>query len=246
MVLPACLVAIAVLAMLWVGPIEQPADYHYFADQRAWLGIPSAADVLSNLGFALIGGYGLNLIWQHRDNPSLRSSLSGYFLFFAGLILTAIGSGWYHLAPDDARLVWDRIPIALACAGLLSAFWCETMGGRGRVTLGLAIFAVASVAWWRYTDISGIGDLRPYLLLQCLPLVLIPLLQWQHHAPRREKLALAAVIALYAIAKVFEVADHSVFDSIAIVGGHTLKHLLAGAASGVIAWSLTQRFRSRD
>ncbi|MDM5181921.1 hypothetical protein PO883_32625 [Massilia sp. DJPM01] len=32
--------------------------------------------------------------------------------------LTAFGSSWYHLAPDDTRLVWDRLPIALACVSL--------------------------------------------------------------------------------------------------------------------------------
>lgn len=36
-----------------------------------------------------------------------------YAVVFAGLILTALGSGYYHLAPDNARLVWDRIPIMI-------------------------------------------------------------------------------------------------------------------------------------
>ena len=36
------------------GPIAQFAHYHEFADQSVLLGVPHAADVLSNLGFAAV------------------------------------------------------------------------------------------------------------------------------------------------------------------------------------------------
>jgi hypothetical protein len=41
--------------MLVHGPIGQPANYHAFADHTDFLTIPYASDVLSNLGFALVG-----------------------------------------------------------------------------------------------------------------------------------------------------------------------------------------------
>ena len=30
-------------------------------------------------------------------------------VFFAGILLTAFGSSFYHLAPDNERLFWDRL-----------------------------------------------------------------------------------------------------------------------------------------
>lgn len=212
----AVILASLAVAMLWHGPIAQPASYHDFADQRALLGIPRAGDVLSNLAFALVGAWGLA-----KAAPELR-------VFSWALVLTAFGSGWYHLAPDDGRLVWDRIPIALACAGLLAAMSARTGGKLARPLplAALAIVAVATVPWW-----SATGDLRPYILVQLAPLVLIPVWQALRKSPQRERLAFAATIGLYALAKVAEFADRAIFESVGIASGHTLKHLLAAAAA---------------
>lgn len=239
--LPALIVSIALGAMLLHGPIPQLADYHHFADQREWFGVAHAADVLSNLGFALVGIYGLLLLGQPHRHPRLQQGRAGYALFFTALLLTALGSGWYHLMPDNERLVWDRLPIALACAGLLAAVCTETLAAHRRahwIMPTLAAIAVFSVAWWRYTDLHGVGDLRPYLLLQFMPLVLIPLLQWQHRAPNSERRTFALAIGCYVLAKICELADHAIFDTLTVISGHTLKHLLATLASGVIAWGL--------
>ena len=40
-----------------------------------------------------------------------------------------------------------------------------------------------------------------------------------------------AVLGLYAAAKVMEIADQSVFDTLGFTSGHTIKHLLAAAAA---------------
>ena len=97
-----------------------------------------------------------------------------YALFLIGLILTAFGSAYYHWLPDNARLVWDRLPIALVCAGLLAAVWAQMAlppGRAGIVTGLLALYAVLSVLWWYWTELNRRGDLRPYLLLQILPIL---------------------------------------------------------------------------
>ena len=52
-----------------------------------------------------------------------------------------------------------------------------------------------------------------------------------------------AVLGCYAAAKLMEMADHAVFDTVAVVSGHTLKHLLAAAGA---AWLLAAATRSRD
>ncbi|MBP1297946.1 hypothetical protein ACVII1_001117 [Bradyrhizobium elkanii] len=84
--------------------------------------------------------------------------------------------------------------------------------------------------------------MRPYLLLQVLPLVLIPLWQSICHAPHADRAAFAAAMALYVAAKIAEVLDHQIADALGFVSGHTLKHLLATSATAAIVWGLTRRF----
>ena len=234
--LPLSIVALAAVAMAVHGPIPQLAHYHEFADRRAFLGLANAGDVLSNVPFALVAVWGLAMLRGHAARERLGTALAGWMLFLLALLATAIGSSYYHLAPDDARLAWDRLPIALACAGLLAATYAQTHRRAPGLTLalGLAAFAVASVAWWSFTDLHGPGDLRPYLLLQGAPLVLIPLWQWIDGSPRAQRWALAAAIALYALAKAAELGDHAVYDALGFASGHTVKHLLAAAASAVL------------
>src|SRR5690606_32744894 len=55
--MPLAVVALGAVASAVHGPIAQPAGYHAFADRRAWGGIAYAGNVLSNLGFALVGGW---------------------------------------------------------------------------------------------------------------------------------------------------------------------------------------------
>jgi len=226
------------------GPIAQPVHYHEFADHSVASGIPHAADVLSNAGFAVVAIWGWLVLWPRRASEQLRAGWPGYRLFLIALLLTAFGSAFYHLAPDNARLVWDRLPIALACAGLIVGVRGDTRPGSNTEieALGLALFAIASVAWWVYTDKSGAGDLRPYLLLQGLPLVLIPLWQAIHRAPRTDRIAFAAAMALYVLAKIAELLDHEIAAALGFVSGHTLKHLIATMATAAIVWGLTRRF----
>jgi len=229
------------------GRIAQPVHYNVFADQSAALGIPHAADVLSNAGFALVAVWGWLTLWPRRGSARLRAGWPGYRLFLIGLFLTAFGSGYYHLAPDNIRLIWDRLPIALACAGLLAGVRGDSKPGSrtGIEAIALACCAVASVAWWVYTDLGGADDLRPYLLLQGLPLVLVPLWQAIYRAPRAERIAFALAMALYVLAKLAEVLDHEIAAALGVVSGHTLKHLLATAATAAVVWGLTRRFSAR-
>ena len=231
--LPSALLFAALLAWLAHGPVHQFADYHAFADRRVLFGLPNASDVLSNLAIAAAGAWGL---WCFRTPPAraaLGAAWPGYALFFAALVLTALGSGYYHLAPDNARIVWDRLPIALACAGLLAGARADTIARAQSpaVAVALALAAAASVFWWRLTDARGSDDLGPYLLFQLLPLLFIPAWQSLVRAPRYERLAFAAAIACYALAKAAEVADARILEATGAVSGHTLKHLLAAAAA---------------
>lgn len=243
--LPTLVTILLAAAALFHGPIHQPAGYHDFADQTSRFGVPHFCDVTSNLGFALAAFWGWIRLAPARLHPELRCGWAGYRLFMAGLFLTALGSSWYHLAPDNASLVWDRLPIALACAGLLAGVWGDVHGRESRILVAwLAPAAVASVAWWYFTDLSGNGDLRPYLLLQALPILLIPLWQWIYRMPAADRLAFGGALALYVVAKFAELNDHEIAAVLGAVTGHTLKHLLATAAAALIVGRLVFRVQT--
>lgn len=222
-------------ALTMFGPIAQPHNYHGFADQRALLGIAHGADVLSNLGFLLVAAYGFLILRRSSPTDPARTA---YAVFFAAIGLTAAGSGWYHLAPDNARLVWDRLPIAVACAALLAAAIRDGYRGpaANMALPGLAGFGMFSVFWWSWT-----GDLRYYLLIQGAPLILIPVLQWQARAPFAQRTAFFIAIVLYVWAKLFEVADSAVFQALDVMSGHTIKHILATLAALVLARQFARR-----
>jgi len=241
--LPLVLILCAAGALLLHGPITQAANYHDFADRRIALGLPNAADVISSAGFALVGLWGLARLWSARREAALAAGWNGHCLFLVALLLTAGGSAFYHLAPDNTRLFWDRLPIALACGGLLAGVYPElNPRASGRLWAALmATAAVLSVSWWSTTDSGGQGDLRPYLFLQAAPLVLIPLWQAIRGAPRDDRAAYAAAILLYVAAKIAEIYDHEIYSALGSLSGHTAKHLLAAAASGVLVLRLVRR-----
>ncbi len=215
------------------GPIAQWADYHAFADTRAWLGLPNAENVLSNLPFAVIGVWGLRALAGATD-PSRHA----WRVFAAAVFLTAFGSAAYHWAPGNGALVFDRLPIAWACAALTCALLAERVDpswARPLQILGALLTASAAVGWWWLTEQHGVGDLRPYLFVQFLPMLLVPT-AIIFKVPAQSAATLAPrdwwlVLGLYAAAKLMELADANIFDALVLTSGHTLKHLLAAAAA---------------
>jgi predicted membrane channel-forming protein YqfA (hemolysin III family) len=230
--------------LLLHGPIAQPVRYNDFADQSVLFGIPHAADVFSNLGFAFVAVGGWMLLRPWRDHSALRQGWWGYRLFLIAVFLTALGSTYYHLAPDNARLVWDRIPIGVACAGLLAAVRAETRTDTrvARDAVVLTLLSLLSVAWWYYTDSpQRPGDVRFYLLLQGLTVVLIPLWQAIYASPRPDRIWFGVAVFLYFLAKLAELWDHELLTTVGWISGHTLKHLLATVAAGVLVGRLFRR-----
>ena len=224
-------VAVTFIALLF-PPIPQPLSYHNFADQRSWLGIPNFGDVISNIPFAVVGIWGLIFLFSPRGrNFAVPRERWLYVAMFAALILTAFGSAYYHLAPDNARLVWDRIPIMMVFMALLSAVIAE----RVSVTAGVVLFPVlqvigiASVLTWRIGELRGHGDLRFYAAVQVYA-VLILLLALLLPPKYTRGSDFAVVVGFYALAKIFEESDRQVFALGHLVSGHTLKHLAAAVA----------------
>ncbi len=236
---------LVIAAAVLLPPIPQPKSYHEFADQRPLLGIPNFGDVVSNLLFALGGAGGLIFLFRKSEQGRFIDPRErwAYFFVFAGLLLTALGSSFYHLAPDNARLVWDRLPMTLAFMGLVSAMISERVG----VDIGfyslpvLLLMGVGSVVLWWYSEARGAGDLRPYAAVQLYAVLVLPVLLLL--PPRYTRSwDFVVVFGFYVLAKAFETADRQIFslDEHAL-SGHTLKHLAAGAAGFWILWMLRKR-----
>lgn len=51
-------------------------------------------------------------VFLYFKPKSLQGELWGWTCFFIGVAAVAIGSSYYHLKPNDARLVWDRLPVS--------------------------------------------------------------------------------------------------------------------------------------
>ena len=237
--------ALAALVALWLqGPIPQDPAYHRFADARTLLGIPNFWNVASNLPFPLFGLWGLARVLRGPLDALARAQRPAWIVFFAGATVVGFGSGYYHLHPDNASLVWDRLPMTLAFMGLFALLVGEHVDVRwGRALLWpLLAVGLASVLWWRWTEAQGHGDLRPYAAVQFLPLLLIPGLLLAFPKPGRG--ALWGVLALYALAKALEHWDAAIFAAIGVTGGHAIKHVAAAAGIGVIAGWLGVRARA--
>jgi hypothetical protein len=238
----ATLLAVSVVAVL-VPPIHQPLSYHNFADQRAWLGIPNFGDVSSNIPFALVGLGGLVILLKPG---AARFNQAGerwpYLVMSVGLILTAFGSGYYHLAPDNARLVWDRIPIMIVFLAVVTAVIVERVGIRAGLALFpiLEIVGIASVLTWRSGELRGQGDLRFYAAVQ-VSAILVLLLALLLPARYTRGSDFAVVVGFYVLAKIFETFDRQIFSFLRVISGHTLKHLAAAAAGYWIVRMLQRR-----
>jgi hypothetical protein len=239
----------AVVAAALSPPIAQALEYHRFTDTRSWLGIPNGLDVLSNVPFAIVGVLGLVATFSRKadGSPLFADPWERwpYAALFAGVALTSIGSGYYHLAPDNARLVWDRLPMTVGFMGLLAAMLAERVSVRTARALFVPLLAVGalSVAYWYWTELQHAGDLRPYALVQFGSLLVVVLLLALYPSRYTGTRYLVVGLIAYTAAKGFELADRQVFAVGHIVSGHTLKHL--AAAGGVLCIVAMLRMRAQ-
>src|SRR5262245_51021117 len=144
------------------GPLPQWLDYPDFADTRVLGPIPHAGDVLTNLAILAAG---LGCASLHRRVTRTADERLAYQVFALAAILTAFGSAYYHWDPSNARLVWDRLPMALLlAAGLALVLADRVTPALGRESLlPLSLVAMGGVLLWGVTGAQGRGDLWLYL-----------------------------------------------------------------------------------
>ncbi len=204
---------------------------NHFVDSREFFGIPNTADVLSNLPFAIFGIWGLLLQANtHKAyQPYVGRESFVLALFFIGLIFTTVGSMLYHLTPSDSTLLWDRAGMAFVFAGMLGVAASERISAKSGIWLGLIslLAGMLSLLVWSQTT-----DVLPWMTLQFGSLLLILILAITRKHIKSLGVSLYAVVAWYALAKVFESNDHAIFEATGHwVSGHTLKHLAASLAA---------------
>ena len=233
-------IALAAGVLFFVSPIPQSEAYHNFADKRQLLGIPNCLDVLSNFFFLVVGVLGFKVVWRDAEFHAARFERPAYVAFFVGVTLTALGSSWYHLNPNDATLLWDRLPMAIGFMGLVAAVAGERIfpphGVGLALLLPLIVLGVSSVLYWAVNN-----DLRAYALTQFGSLLVLVLLIVLFPSRYTRTADLGISLGLYALAKVFEFADRPVFAALKVVSGHTLKHLAAALSAYWIVRMLRYR-----
>jgi Ceramidase len=218
----------SIAIFVFMKPIPQDLIYHHFANDNKVLGISNCWNVVSNIGFIFTGIFGVKfLIKHHINNPII-------WTLFVGVILTGFGSAYYHLAPNNTSLVWDRLPMTIVFTSFFALIysWCfsEKMGFNIWI-LSLAV-GIYSVFYWQYTEHEFRGDLRLYAIVQFLPILLIAIIVATNFKKHTFLLKPIAMIVLwYVIAKLLEHFDVYLFETTNMLSGHPIKHIAAAVAT---------------
>jgi len=229
-------VAIGSLALVFsLPPFDRDFQYRAFADRRVFFGIPNFWDVASNIPFLLVGIAGLKSCLGY----DLRNGKLAWSVLFAGVAFVSVGSSYYHWDPEDATLLWDRLPMAIAFMGLFVALLGEYVSVRLAhiLLVPMLLLGLSSVLYWR-----SFGDPRLYFWVQLIPLLTVPAVIVLFRARYTRRSLLLAALGWYALAKVSELYDREIFAFTGnLFSGHSFKHVLAAMACFTILWMLRTR-----
>lgn len=225
---------IAIVGVFCFSRVPQNPKYHEFADPITMFGVPNFWNVISNLPFILVGAFGFYKLRHHRG--FLR--VLGYTIS-SGIILTGLGSSYYHWAPSNDSLVWDRLPMTIVFMSFFTLIIADRVGERvGKFALvPLLALGIFSVWYWIHTESLGRGDLRLYGLIQFYPILIIPIMVYLFPGKPIHK-QLVWILSLYILAKLFEHFDVQVFSLLEWISGHSIKHVVAAGAT----WFILQIF----
>ncbi|MDO9504178.1 hypothetical protein [Hydrogenophaga sp.] len=185
-------------------------------DARSWWGVPNTLDVLSNRPLVLAGAAGF---WTLRGRMLAQPTTNALRVFFAGLILSGLGSASYHWAPDAGSLVIDHLGMSVA----------ERVGmreSRGFLPVVL-VLALVSAALPHLQ-----GNVQPWAVVQFGGMGLVVWAAMRPPVAGAVGVPLAGVIGVYVLAKLLELGDEAVFHAMGEwVSGHSLRHVAAACAA---------------
>ena len=228
------------------GPIPQPLSYHNFADQKNWKFIPNGSNVLSNIGFLIVGLWGLYTL-QYRDcSFEYPKEKNAYWVMFTALTIVGIGSAYYHWEPNNETLFWDRLPMTVMFMTIVSILLTEKVHGKwGMFSLvPLIILGTLSLVWWIFTELHMLytGDLRFYIIVQTAPVVLTPFIVFMYEDRYTLAYNMYLCCAFYLVAKVTELFDHEIFHlTNEWISGHAFKHIAAAIGTAFMVPMIKNR-----
>jgi len=225
---------VASVAVAFLLPaMPQPVDYHEFADDRHLVGIANFLDVVSNAAFVVAGVAGMIVTINPRTPFEYARERLPYLVFFLGVALTGLGSGYYHLAPNNETLFLDRLPMTIAFMSLISAQIVDRISIRAGLALLLPMLLVGmgSVVYWIATERAGVGNVMPYGVLQFYSVVMLFVLALLYRSRYTRGNDIYWVFAAYVVAKIFETFDREILALGNLMSGHSLKHLAAAVGS---------------
>jgi hypothetical protein len=221
---------LATISIFFLSPIPQDPSFHQFADQRTILSIPNFWNVVSNFGFLFVGAIGLYKLHISNSLNIVQAIKYSYSIFFIGVFFVSFGSAYYHWQPNNHTLIWDRLPMTLAFMSLTSIVFAEFLSVKfGRVNLiPLLFIGLLSVFYWYWSELQGAGDLRLYVLVQFLPMILLLVLLLFGQPTFQNQYGYWELILAYALAKLAEYFDIKIYKlTSGMISGHTPKHILA-------------------
>ncbi|CAA7039802.1 unnamed protein product [Microthlaspi erraticum] len=214
--------------------------HHVFADKRNFMGVPNTLNVMTNFPFLIIGVLGFVLcIGGSFFNISLKGEIWGWTLFYASISSLAFGSAFYHLKPDDNRMIFDTLPIMTAYSSLFSSFLVERAGETvGLSCLVLLLFiSFLSVGYARVFN-----DLRLCMTFQLIPCLAIPVMAVLLPPKYTHSKFWLCATAAYAIAEIEGLADNKIYNANRyIISGHSLGHLCRALATVLLTVMLLNR-----
>lgn len=239
----ACAIAAIIICIAALDPIPQDPAYHDFAETRMLLSIANFWNVASNVPLLAVGVVGLGVVFGMPRVVDPACMRAPWLVFFSGIVLTAFGSGYFHLAPSNASLVWDRLAMTFGFAGFFAVVVGEYLSpvAATRLLAPLIVAGILSVLYWNITESAGRGDLRAYAIVQFLPVLLTPAILILRQRASDLTPALWLVVSFYVLAKILEHFDHGILAMTGVVSGHTLKHVAAALGPAVLIRALLAR-----
>lgn len=109
---------------LFTPTIPRSSNQHQFADVRNLLGVPNTLNVMTNFPFLVVGVLGFVFALDGSFfNISSQGEVWGWVVFYGGMIGVAFGSAYYHLKPDNHRVLWDTLPVSVTLQLILVHCW---------------------------------------------------------------------------------------------------------------------------
>ena len=230
--LTAMTLAVVMGLMAW-GPVELTASAHQYADGRVWLGLPGAANVWVNAAMFAAGAWGWFATLGSRWPVCLRTP---WQLFQACAMVSAGAAALYHTRSLDTLFVLTHVATAsgfvMLTLGLLAERVHVRFGSPQVCLMVLLGIVLAGGATLMSQGPGGRIDMRPLLLLEIIPVLVISAGALNLPGRATHVFDWVVVLTLYALAKLFETGDAFFLEMTGWVSGHTLMHLALSAAVG--------------